>query len=39
MKDLSVPMNRAYLHMIPFVLLSGLLLVIYGLVWDWSALL
>ncbi len=37
MKDLSVPMNRAYLLMLPFVLLSGLLLVVYGLIWGWKA--
>jgi hypothetical protein len=37
MKDLSVPMNRLQLSMLPFIFASGLLVVIYGLLWGWSA--
>ena len=37
MKDLSVPMNRLQLSILPFIFASGLLVVVYGLIWGWNA--
>ena len=37
MKDVSVPMHKMQLYALPFLLLSGLLLVGYALIWGWEA--
>ena len=37
MKDLSIPMARMHLLAIPFLLVSGMLVAPYGLVWGWHS--